>query len=104
MNQRPVLIMAGGTGGHVFPALSVAKVFARSRRSGVWLAVPGSMESRLVPANVFSIELVRVKGIRGKGSTAWLIGALQNCKRGGAGHGRACAACGRAPCWERAAM
>jgi UDP-N-acetylglucosamine--N-acetylmuramyl-(pentapeptide) pyrophosphoryl-undecaprenol N-acetylglucosamine transferase len=73
MNQRPVLIMAGGTGGHVFPALSVAKVLRERGVPVVWLGVPGSMESRLVPANGFSIEWVRVKGIRGKGLAAWLM-------------------------------
>jgi UDP-N-acetylglucosamine--N-acetylmuramyl-(pentapeptide) pyrophosphoryl-undecaprenol N-acetylglucosamine transferase len=73
MNQRPVLIMAGGTGGHVFPALSVAKVLRERGVPVVWLGVPGSMESRLVPANGFSIEWVRVRGIRGKGLAAWLM-------------------------------
>jgi len=73
MNQGPVLIMAGGTGGHVFPALSVAKVLRDRGVPVVWMGVPGSMESRLVPANGFPIEWVRVKGIRGKGLTAWLM-------------------------------
>jgi UDP-N-acetylglucosamine--N-acetylmuramyl-(pentapeptide) pyrophosphoryl-undecaprenol N-acetylglucosamine transferase len=73
MNERPVLIMAGGTGGHVFPALAVAKVLRDRGVPVVWLGVPGSMESRLVPANGFSIEWVRVRGIRGKGLAAWLM-------------------------------
>jgi UDP-N-acetylglucosamine--N-acetylmuramyl-(pentapeptide) pyrophosphoryl-undecaprenol N-acetylglucosamine transferase len=73
----PILIMAGGTGGHVFPALSVAKVLRDRGVDVVWLGVPASMESRLVPANGFPIEWVRVKGIRGKGLGAWLMAPLR---------------------------
>jgi UDP-N-acetylglucosamine--N-acetylmuramyl-(pentapeptide) pyrophosphoryl-undecaprenol N-acetylglucosamine transferase len=76
MTDRPVLIMAGGTGGHVFPALAVAKVLRDRGVAVVWVGVPASMESRLVPANGFPIEWVRVKGIRGKGLLAWVMAPL----------------------------
>jgi UDP-N-acetylglucosamine--N-acetylmuramyl-(pentapeptide) pyrophosphoryl-undecaprenol N-acetylglucosamine transferase len=72
VSEAPVLIMAGGTGGHVFPALAVARLLRERGVPVVWLGTPGSMESRLVPANGFPIEWVRVRGLRGKGALAWL--------------------------------
>lgn len=63
----PVLIMAGGTGGHVFPALALARLLrARSRRV-IWLGTRRGLEARVVPAEGFEIEWLSVGGLRGKG-------------------------------------
>ncbi len=67
-----VLIMAGGTGGHVFPALAVADVLRERACRVVWLGTHRGIEARLVPAAGIAIEWVRVSGLRGKGILSWL--------------------------------
>ncbi len=62
-----VLIMAGGTGGHVFPALAVAARLKELGHAVTWMGTPDSFESQRVPEAGFPIELVRVSGLRGKG-------------------------------------
>ncbi len=62
-----IMIAAGGTGGHVYPALAVAKVLMRWGHEVVWMGTPDSFESRVVPPQGIAFELVRVKGVRGKG-------------------------------------
>ncbi|HLW24981.1 MAG TPA: undecaprenyldiphospho-muramoylpentapeptide beta-N-acetylglucosaminyltransferase [Steroidobacteraceae bacterium] len=69
-----VLIMAGGTGGHVFPALAVAQVLRARGIEVVWLGVATGMEARVVPAHGFAMQTLRIGGIRGKG-LATLLGA-----------------------------
>lgn len=62
-----VLICAGGTGGHVFPALAVAARLRELGHAVTWMGAPDSFESQRVPEAGFPIELVRVSGLRGKG-------------------------------------
>jgi UDP-N-acetylglucosamine--N-acetylmuramyl-(pentapeptide) pyrophosphoryl-undecaprenol N-acetylglucosamine transferase len=68
--SRPVMIMAGGTGGHVFPALAVAAEL-RSRREIVWLGTERGIEARLVPTAGYPVEWIEVEGLRGKGLAGW---------------------------------
>ena len=64
------LIMAGGTGGHIFPGLAVADALRQRGWRVHWLGAPNSMESRLVPPKGFPLETVDFSGVRGKGLLA----------------------------------
>ena len=61
------LIMAGGTGGHIFPGLAVAQALRERGWRVHWLGAPGSMESRIVPPQGFPLETIDFSGVRGKG-------------------------------------
>jgi UDP-N-acetylglucosamine--N-acetylmuramyl-(pentapeptide) pyrophosphoryl-undecaprenol N-acetylglucosamine transferase len=67
MSGGPILIMAGGTGGHVYPALAVALALRSRSCDVVWLGTHRGIESRVIPAAGIPIEWVQVSGLRGKG-------------------------------------
>jgi len=64
---RTALVMAGGTGGHIFPGLAMAQALRERGWHVHWLGAPDSMESRLVPPRGFAFEAVAFSGVRGKG-------------------------------------
>jgi UDP-N-acetylglucosamine--N-acetylmuramyl-(pentapeptide) pyrophosphoryl-undecaprenol N-acetylglucosamine transferase len=74
MSARSVLIMAGGTGGHVFPALALARLLRARSFDVVWLGTRRGIEARIVPAERIPIEWLTVGGLRGK-SLATLLAA-----------------------------
>ena len=68
MTPRTALIMAGGTGGHIFPGLAVAEQLRAQGWNVHWLGAPEpSMESQLVPPRGFAYETIQFGGVRGKG-------------------------------------
>jgi len=67
MNSKCALVMAGGTGGHIFPGLAVAEALRDAGWRVHWLGAPASMESELVPPRGFAFEPVQFGGVRGKG-------------------------------------
>ncbi len=71
--QAPVLIMAGGTGGHIFPALAVANAIQDKGGAVVWLGAESGMESRIIPKQGIDIKYIRISGFRGKGLLNKLI-------------------------------
>ena len=72
-----VLIMAGGTGGHVFPALACAREFKARGYSVHWLGTPRGIENELVPAAGLPLHLIDVTGLRGKGKLSLLKAPFQ---------------------------
>jgi len=70
---QPVMIMAGGTGGHVYPALAVADELKARGIPVIWLGTRKGIESRLVPEAGIEVDWLSVSGLRGKGLLTLLI-------------------------------
>ncbi|KGQ33163.1 UDP-N-acetylglucosamine-N-acetylmuramyl- (pentapeptide) pyrophosphoryl-UDP acetylglucosamine transferase [Gallibacterium anatis] len=71
MTKR-LLVMAGGTGGHVFPAIAVANVLQQQGWQVEWLGTKDRMEAQLVPKHGIAIHFIEISGLRGKGIKALL--------------------------------
>lgn len=73
MTTKRFLIMAGGTGGHVFPALATARRLSEQGHEVFWLGSRGGMEERLIGETEIPLSTISVSGLRGKGRLALVM-------------------------------
>ncbi|GMG86648.1 undecaprenyldiphospho-muramoylpentapeptide beta-N-acetylglucosaminyltransferase [Biformimicrobium ophioploci] len=72
LQGKKILVMAGGTGGHVFPALAVARALEDTGAEIAWMGTRRGIESRLMPQENIPLHCIDVEGVRGKGKLALL--------------------------------
>lgn len=71
--QAPIMIMAGGTGGHVFPALAIADALKEAGEQVIWMGTQKGLEAKVVPQAGYAVEWLSVNGLRGKGVLTLLL-------------------------------
>src|SRR5688572_29795532 len=71
--NRTILIMAAGSGGHIFPGLAIAKALELRGWNIHWMGTPWGMENKLVGQAGYPITSVNISGVRSKGAMAWLL-------------------------------
>lgn len=77
MSSGHVMIMAGGTGGHIFPGLAVAEVLRARGVDVSWLGTTAGLENRLVPQAGIDFDAISIQGLRGRGLAGWLAAPLR---------------------------
>ena len=70
---KTLMIMAGGTGGHVYPAMAVADFLKNKGWQIVWLCTEGGMENRLIATKDYQKAMITMRGVRGNGFLGWLL-------------------------------
>jgi hypothetical protein len=88
MSDAPVLVMAGGTGGHIFTGIAVARELVSRGVPVVWLGSSHGLENELVPRAGFPLETIEVAGIRGKGWRTLLAAPFRIARDDHLAHGR----------------
>lgn len=71
--SKTLMVMAGGTGGHVYPAIAVADYLKGLGWKVVWLCTEGGMENRLIEGKGYDKAMIAMQGVRGKGLSGWLL-------------------------------
>jgi UDP-N-acetylglucosamine--N-acetylmuramyl-(pentapeptide) pyrophosphoryl-undecaprenol N-acetylglucosamine transferase len=68
-----LMVMAGGTGGHVYPAMAVADYMMTHGWKVVWLCTEGGMENKLIEDKGYAKAMMTMRGVRGKGLLGWIL-------------------------------
>ena len=76
-HNRTLLVMAGGTGGHVFPGLAVADKLKAQGWQVSWLGTKDRMEAQLVPEHGYEIDFIDIAGVRGNGLKRLLMAPIR---------------------------
>jgi len=70
---KTLMVMAGGTGGHVYPAMAVADTLKNEGWNIVWLCTQGGMENKLIADKAYDKAMITMQGVRGNGLLGWLL-------------------------------